>query len=219
MRVCESKDAEKTGGVKVSLAGRRLAFDPVPGDAIASSSMSWAPCPFEKLRPSQLNRDDAFYMSLAFNLAVDAWHANEVPIGAVIIAGGEVIGAAHNEIKRTGDPTAHAEVLAITQAASKIGDWRLNACTLYVTKEPCPMCAGASIMSRVGRVVWGCHDPKMGCMGGAFPLQDLKGLVHRVATQGGILEPPCREILQAYFSLKREDSAAGGLTPPADPLT
>ena len=181
--------------------------------------MSWAPCPFEKLRPSQLNRDDAFYMSLALNLAIDAWHANEVPIGAVIVAGGEVIGSAHNEIKRTGDPTAHAEILAITQAASKIGDWRLNACTLYVTKEPCPMCAGATIMSRVGRAVWGCNDPKMGCMGGAYPLQELKGLVHRVATQGGVLEPACREILQAYFSLKREDNAAGGLTPPADPLT
>lgn len=168
-------------------------------------SAPWAPCPFEKLHPSQLNRDDAFYMALAFNLAIDAWKANEVPIGAVIVAGGEVIGAAHNEIKRTGDPTAHAEVLAITQAARRIGDWRLNDCTLYVTKEPCPMCAGASIMSRIGRVVWGCHDPKMGCLGGATPLHEVKGLVHRVAVQGGVLEAPCREILQAYFALKREE--------------
>ena len=176
-------------------------INPLPPDP----SAPWAPCPFEKLHPSQLNRDDAFYMALAFNLAIDAWRANEVPIGAVIVAGGEVIGAAHNEIKRTGDPTAHAEVLAITQAARKIGDWRLNDCTLYVTKEPCPMCAGASIMSRVGRVVWGCHDPKMGCLGGATPLHEVKGLVHRVAVQGGVLEAPCREILQAYFALKREE--------------
>ena len=160
-------------------------------------------CPFEKLRPSQLNRDDAFYMSLAFNLAVDAWRVDEVPIGAVIERGGEIIAAAHNEVERANDPTAHAEVLAITQAARKIGDWRLNDCTLYVTKEPCPMCAGATIMSRLGRVVYGWGDPKMGCMGGAFALQSLPKLNHRVAAVGGVLEEPCRQIIQAYFDLKR----------------
>ena len=95
-------------------------------------------CPFEKLRPSQLVRDDAFYMALAFNLAVDAWRIDEVPIGAIIERGGEIIAAAHNEVERSNDPTAHAEMLAITQAAHKIGDWRLNDCTLYVTKEPAP---------------------------------------------------------------------------------
>jgi len=83
-------------------------------------------CPFDKLRPSQLVRDDAFYMALAFNLAVDAWRIDEVPIGAIIERGGEIIAAAHNEVERAGDPTAHAEMLAITQAARKIGDWRLN---------------------------------------------------------------------------------------------
>ncbi|MGA0134032.1 MAG: nucleoside deaminase, partial [Opitutales bacterium] len=97
-------------------------------------------CPFEKLRPSQLTRDDAFFMSLAFNLAVDAWRADEVPVGAVVVRAGEVIAASHNEVERAQDPTAHAEMLAITQAARKVGDWRLNECELYVTKEPCPLC-------------------------------------------------------------------------------
>ena len=160
-------------------------------------------CPFDKLHPSQLIRDDKFYMSLAFNLAVDAWRIDEVPIGAIIERGGEIIAAAHNEVERAGDPTAHAEVLAITQAAKKIGDWRLNDCTLYVTKEPCPMCSGATIMSRLKRVVFAWGDPKMGCLGGATPLHSLPKLNHRVEVTNGILEEPCREILQAYFNLKR----------------
>ena len=160
-------------------------------------------CPFDKLHPSQLVRDDKFYMSLAFNLAVDAWRCDEVPIGAIIERGGEIIAAAHNEVERAGDPTAHAEVLAITQAAKKIGDWRLNDCTLYVTKEPCPMCSGATIMSRLKRVVFAWGDPKMGCLGGATPLHSLPKLNHRVEVTNGILEEPCREILQAYFNLKR----------------
>ncbi len=167
------------------------------------------PCPFEKLRPSQLVRDDAFFMSLAFNLAVDAWRIDEVPIGAVIVRGGEVIAAAHNEVERARDPTAHAEMLAITQAARKVGDWRLNECELYVTKEPFPMCAGASVMSRLGRVVFGWGDPKMGCMGGATALHELPKLNHRVAVAGGVLEGPCRDILRAYFELKRGRDSLG----------
>lgn len=160
-------------------------------------------CPFDKLHPSQLVRDDKFYMSLAFNLAVDAWRVDEVPIGAIIERGGEIIAAAHNEVERSGDPTAHAEILAITQAAKKIGDWRLNECTLYVTKEPCPMCSGATIMSRLKRVVFAWGDPKMGCLGGATPLHSLPKLNHRVEVTNAVLEEPCREILQAYFNLKR----------------
>jgi tRNA(adenine34) deaminase len=162
-------------------------------------------CPFEKLRPSQLVRDDAFYMALAFNLAVDAWRIDEVPIGAVIERGGEIIAAAHNEVERSNDPTAHAEMLAITQAAHKIGDWRLNDCTLYVTKEPCPMCSGAMLMSRVRRVCYAVPDPKMGCLGGATNLNDLPRVNHHVElTSGGVLEQECRDLLQAFFRLKRE---------------
>ena len=169
-----------------------------------SSDRPSLPCPFEKLFPSQLIRDEAFYMKLAYNLAIDAWRQDEVPIGAVIVYNGEVIAAAHNATQTTADPTAHAEMLAITQAANAIGDWRLNGATLFVTKEPCPMCAGASIMARLTDVVFAVPDPKMGCLGGATPLHEVPGLNHRVAVHSGILEHECRELLQAYFTLKRQ---------------
>lgn len=163
-------------------------------------------CPFEKRFPSQLARDDAFFMALAYNQAIDAWRADEVPIGAVIELGGEVIGAAHNTVEGAHDPTAHAEMLAITQAAAKIGDWRLEGATLYVTKEPCPMCSGAMLMSRVKRVCYAVPDPKMGCLGGATNLNDLPRVNHHVElTAGGVLETECRELLQTFFRLKRAE--------------
>lgn len=163
------------------------------------------PCPFEKRFPSQLLRDDTFYMSLAYNQAIDAWRQDEVPIGAIIEIGGEVVGAAHNTVESAQDPTAHAEMLAVTQAATKLGDWRLEGATVYVTKEPCPMCSGAMLMSRVKRVCYAVPDPKMGCLGGATNLNDLPRVNHHVElTAGGVLEPECRELLQAFFKLKRQ---------------
>jgi tRNA(adenine34) deaminase len=167
------------------------------------------PCPFDKLFPSQLTRDDDFFMSLAYNHAVDAWREDEVPIGAVIVVAGEVIGAAHNQVEGAHDPTAHAEMLAITQAASKIGDWRLEHATVYVTKEPCPMCSGAMVMSRVKRVCYAVPDPKMGCLGGATNLNDLPRSNHHFeVTAGGVLEDECRELLQSFFRLKRREPDA-----------
>jgi tRNA(adenine34) deaminase len=161
-------------------------------------------CPFEKRYPSQLVRDDAFFMSLAYNRAIDAWREDEVPIGAVIESGGEVIGAAHNRVEKSGDPTAHAEMLALTQASSRLGDWRLEDATVYVTKEPCPMCSGAMVMSRVKRVCFAVPDPKMGCLGGAANLNDLPRSNHHFAvTAGGPLEAECRELIQAFFRVKR----------------
>ena len=161
-------------------------------------------CPFEKRFPSQLVRYDAFFMSLAYNQAIDAWRQDEVPIGAVIEIGGEVFGSAHNTVERAKDPTAHAEMLAITQAAAKLGDWRLSGATVYVTKEPCPMCSGAMLMSRVKRVCYAVPDAKMGCLGGATNLNDLPRVNHHVElTAGGALETECREMLQAFFKLKR----------------
>jgi tRNA(adenine34) deaminase len=161
-------------------------------------------CPFQKRFPSQLARDDAFYMSLAYNQAVDAWREDEVPIGAVIAVAGEVIAAAHNQVEGTKDPTAHAEMLALTQAASKLGDWRLEGATLYVTKEPCPMCSGALVMARVKRVCFAVPDPKMGCLGGAANLNDLPRSNHHFEiTPGGVLEDECRELIQAFFRDKR----------------
>ena len=167
-------------------------------------------CPFPKLHLSQLIRDDRFFMSLAFNQAIEAWREDEVPIGAVIECGGDVIGSAHNQVEHADDPTAHAEMLAITQAARALGNWRLNEATLYVTKEPCPMCSGATIMSRLKRVVFAVGDPKMGCLGGATDLAALPRVNHRPVRESGVLETECLELLQAYFRLKRST------TPEAD---
>lgn len=164
------------------------------------------PCPFEKRFPSQLVRDDVFFMSLAYNQAIDAWRADEVPIGAVIARDGEVIAAAHNTVESAHDPTAHAEMLALTQAAAALGDWRLEGCTLYVTKEPCPMCAGATLMSRLQRVCYAVPDPKMGCLGGATDLNALPRVNHHLTvTAGGVLEEQCRSLLQAFFRGKRRE--------------
>jgi tRNA(adenine34) deaminase len=127
----------------------------------------------------------------------------------VIVRDGEVIASAHNTVEHGDDPTAHAEILAITQAARAVGDWRLEQCTLYVTKEPCPMCSGASIMARVPRVVYAVPDPKMGCLGGATNLSELPRVNHRCEiTAGGVLEDECRELIQTYFRLKRAAAAA-----------
>lgn len=165
------------------------------------------PCPFPKVHPSQLARDDAFFMWLAYNQAIDAWRADEVPIGAIVTRGGEVIASAHNRRDSTRDPTAHAEILALGQAAQAVGDWRLNETTLYVTKEPCPMCSGALLMARVARVVYAVADPKMGCLGGATDLNALPQINHRLALTHGVLEPECLALLQAYFQHKRREPA------------
>jgi tRNA(adenine34) deaminase len=161
------------------------------------------PCPFDKVHPSQLVRDDAFYMALAYNQAIDAWRQDEVPIGAVIEFGGEIIASAHNQRDSTRDPTAHAEILAMGQAARAIGDWRLNGATLYVTKEPCPMCSGATLMARLKRVVYAVSDPKMGCLGGAVDLNTLPKSNHHLEITRGVMEEACLELIRAYFRLKR----------------
>ena len=156
------------------------------------------------MHPSELFRDDRYFMQLAFNEAIEAWRDDEVPIGAVIAIDGQVVGRAHNRRDSLRDPTAHAEILAITQAANAVGDWRLNAATLYVTKEPCPMCSGASLMARVGRVVYAVADPKMGCLGGATNLNQIEGVNHRCDIEVGVLREECLLLLQAYFQMKRK---------------
>ncbi len=167
------------------------------------------PCPFEKRFPSQLGRDDMFFMSLAYNQAIDAWRRDEVPIGAVIEIGGEVVASAHNTVETAQDPTAHAEMLALTQAASHLGNWRLEGATVFVTKEPCPMCSGAMLMSRVRRVCYAVPDPKMGCLGGATNLKDLPRVNHHLElTAGGVLETECRDLLKAFFRMKRSTGDA-----------
>ena len=160
-------------------------------------------CPFEPLRPSYINRDDEFYMKLAYNQALKAWKEGEVPVGAVIVADGEIIAQAHNMVEQTQDPTAHAEILAITQAAAKLGDWRLNGATLYATKEPCPMCSGACIMARISKVVYAVEDKKMGFLGGALKVNEVETLNHRVEVQAGVLREECIEMLKSFFAQKR----------------
>jgi len=161
-------------------------------------------CPFQKHYPSQLIRDDRFFMSLAYNEALNAWKANEVPIGAVIVHEGQIVGTGHNQVESSNDPTAHAEMIAITQAANAIDDWRLNQTTLFVTKEPCPMCSGATIMSRMGRVVFAIPDPKMGGLGGAFNVNEYPGMNHTTTIESGVMEEECRELIRTFFQLKRE---------------
>lgn len=164
-------------------------------------------CPFPKFHPSQLNRDDSFYMQLAYNEAIRSWEEDEVPIGALITHNGQIIASAHNAVDSLKDPTAHAEILAITQAANAIGDWRLNECTLYVTKEPCPMCSGAAIMARLERVVFAFEDPKMGCLGGAHATHLLPHLNHKLQVTPGILRDPCHQLVRAFFAGKRRQDS------------
>ena len=198
MRLVKTKPLVSPNGRSLVKAFLRYATEMSPAAPTAPE------CPFPKRHPSQLVRDDTFFMSLAYNQAIDAWRAGEVPIGCVIVRAGEVIAAAHNTVERNQDPTAHAEMLALTQAARHLGGWRLEGCTLYVTKEPCPMCSGATLMSRLDRVCYAVPDPKMGCLGGASDLTALPRVNHHLTlTPGGVLEYECRTLLQTFFRLKR----------------
>ena len=128
---------------------------------------------------------------------------DDVPVGAVVIRGGEIIAARHNERELTGDPTAHAEVLALRDAAAAVGRWRLDDCTLVVTLEPCVMCAGALVNSRLGHLVYGAADPKAGAAGSCFDLVDTEVLNHRVPRTTGVLAEECGRLLLDFFSARR----------------
>jgi len=132
-----------------------------------------------------------------------AYEAGEVPVGAVVVRGGKVIARAWNQVEMLKDATAHAEMLAITQAEAAVGDWRLNECDLYVTKEPCPMCAGAIVLSRLRRVVFGCGDPKSGAAGGWINLLQSEPLNHRCEVTAGVLGEECAAVLKEFFGQKR----------------
>jgi tRNA(adenine34) deaminase len=149
-----------------------------------------------------------FYMRLAIGEARQAAEGGEVPVGAVIVRAGSVIGRAHNQVELLKDPTAHAEMIAITQAASHIGDWRLTESILYVTKEPCPMCAGAIVLARIPEVVYGAPDALRGGAASVFNILDHPRLNHRCRVTAGILEDECRRLLQAFFEKQREPSSA-----------
>lgn len=144
------------------------------------------------------------WMAIALDLAATAGAAGEVPVGAVVVnAADELIAQAANRRQRDGDPTAHAEVLALRQAGQAQGHWNLSGCSLYVTLEPCPMCAGALILSRVSLLVYGADDPKAGAVRSVLNLPDSPASNHRLAVLGGILAIPCRQQLQTWFSQQR----------------
>ena len=147
--------------------------------------------------------DDRF-LRQALREAQRAFEAEEVPVGAVVVQGDQVIGRGHNQREALHDPTAHAEVLALTAAANHLEDWRLTGCTLYVTKEPCAMCAGALVNSRLDRVVFGAWDEQAGCCGSLYQLCRDPRFSHQVEVTGGILEDECQALLQEFFVLRRD---------------
>lgn len=143
------------------------------------------------------------YMQAALREAQQAMAEDEVPVGAIVVADGDVIAAAHNGRETLRDPTAHAEMIAITQAASALSSWRLTGCTLYVTLEPCPMCAGAIVQARVPTVVYGATDPKAGAVDSLYNLLADERLNHQAEVHSGILAEDCGEILRRFFRARR----------------
>src|SRR4051812_17156945 len=148
-------------------------------------------------------QSDSYFMREAIRLATKALKNEEVPIGAVVVRAGSIIGRAYNQVELLKDATAHAEMLAITQAEEAVGDWRLNECDLYVTKEPCAMCAGALVHVRMRRVIFGCADPRSGAAGGIINLLQMPGLNHRCEISSGVQGEECAALLQSFFQARR----------------
>ena len=148
---------------------------------------------------------DELYMTEALKEARKALEKNEVPVGAVVVHRGRIIARAHNQIKMLKDPTAHAEMIAITQAAAYLENERLLDTTLYATIEPCPMCAGAMVLGRVKRLVYGADDPKAGAAGSVVQLTDNPKLNHRITVGKGVLQEECAGILREFFKKKRHN--------------
>ena len=148
-------------------------------------------------------QSDHYFMGEALRQAARAYEAEEVPVGAVVVREGRIIARAFNQVELLKDATAHAEMLALTQAEEEVGDWRLTDCTLYVTKEPCPMCAGAMVHVRLARVVFGASDAKAGAAGSALNLLQFPTLNHRCTITSSVREPECRSLLQTFFAQQR----------------
>ncbi|MDQ7826750.1 MAG: tRNA adenosine(34) deaminase TadA [Candidatus Eremiobacteraeota bacterium] len=151
---------------------------------------------------------DSLYMREALCEARAAFDIGEIPVGALIVKGGQVLSRAHNTRETCRDPLGHAEMTAIKRAAEVIGDWRLEGCTLYVTLEPCPMCAGALLEARVERVVFGAHDEKIGAVGSVLNIADYPGLGRTVRVKAGVLEGECRMVLERFFRERLRASRA-----------
>jgi tRNA(adenine34) deaminase len=146
---------------------------------------------------------DIQYMNMAIDQACIARENGDVPIGCVIVYANQVIAKAYNQREQLADPTAHAEIVALTQAAAHIGSWRLNGCTIYVTLEPCPMCAGALVLARIDRLVYGCDDPKTGACKSLYNIVQDPRLNHRLEVASGICGEKCSGQLQEFFRSRR----------------
>lgn len=144
-------------------------------------------------------------MQQAYGMAEEALNHEEVPVGAVIVSAGKVIAAAHNQRETLRDPTAHAEMIAITQASESLGSWRLTDCTLYVTLEPCPMCAGAIVQARIPKLVFGALDPKAGAVESLYEVLSDSRLNHQTEIISGVMAEPCGEILSSFFRQRRKN--------------
>lgn len=161
----------------------------------------------------QQDQNDTHYMELALQQAELAPQVGEVPVGAVLVHRNEVIAAAHNYRENSQDPTAHAELIVIRKAAAELKTWRLTDTTLYVTLEPCSMCTGAVIQSRLTRLVFGAWDPKAGACGSIIDIPAERRLNHRVEVTGGLLEQKSRTLLQEFFQAKRGNASGGRRLP------
>jgi tRNA(adenine34) deaminase len=157
----------------------------------------------ETMSQTETRDADERHMRLALRLAEEAARHGDVPIGAVVARGDEVLGSAGNERELRGDPTAHAEVLALRQASERLGGWRLLETTIYVTLEPCPMCAGAITLARVPRLVYGAADPKGGAVGSVIDLFDAPVVNHRPSVEAGLLADESAGLLESFFSTRR----------------
>jgi tRNA(adenine34) deaminase len=154
-----------------------------------------------------MNSDsDERYMRLALEQAEIAEENGDVPIGTVVVYQNQVIGKAYNQREQLKDPTAHAEIIALTQAAAFLESWRLHGCTIYVTLEPCPMCAGALVLARLDRLVYGCDDPKTGAVKSLYTITTDDRLNHRLDVTSGVLEELCRGQLQQFFVRRRQEN-------------
>ena len=158
----------------------------------------------------RLGRSDDDYMRKALAEAEKAARVGEVPVGAVAVADGRILARAHNQVEMLKDATAHAEMIALTQASAALGDWRLNDVVLYVTKEPCVMCAGAMVNCRLGRLVYGCPDARAGAAGSALTVTDHPGLLHRVEVTSGVCAAECADCLQTFFRNRRSEQKENG---------
>jgi len=150
-----------------------------------------------------LKKDFEYWMQYALVQAEKAYEAGEVPVGAVVVFKNRIIGRGYNQREQLNDPTAHAEIIAITAAANTLEDWRLNDCFLFVTKEPCPMCAGAIVNARFKMVVFGCYDEQEGCCGSLYQLCGDPRFKTQVAVKGGVLEKRSLSLIQDFFKLQR----------------